>query len=336
MNGKISAKCGNDDKPDISDAVHDRPHDAAVNIRSDACCGELIRSFAEFSDGARLMIVGNHRAVSADHLLHRAVQLPQEHLALPRKFPHLPGKDFGRNQRQKHSRAAEQRQLPAIPQHDRHRPHDRQHARKQRRQRLRNRRGNVFDIVGHAAHDVSVGVGIQICHRQIRNFIKQLLPHPFYNSLAEPRAEYALQQLAAAVQQIDAQHEGQHGQHFALIRAGNSVDGFALQAGRQNAAKRSENHNGQHAENQLSFPDKIPGNSLERSTGMLRMLCLHKMLMAIHAGNIALRRLLFFLFTHLPLLPLQSANHKYPDRRHSSPATHRAYRLREFSRFPAR
>ena len=45
--------------------------------------------------------------------------------------------------------------------------------------------GHVFNVVGHAAHDIAVRMGIQIFNRKIYDLVKQLFAHAFDNALAQ-------------------------------------------------------------------------------------------------------------------------------------------------------
>ena len=80
---KISPENGNDDKTDIPDTVHHRPHNAAEDIRFDPCFCEGISRGAKIRHCDILMVVCYHRAVPGNHFLHSPVQPAQKLLAFP-------------------------------------------------------------------------------------------------------------------------------------------------------------------------------------------------------------------------------------------------------------
>ena len=176
------------------------------------------------------------------------------------------------------------------------------------------RGGEVLNIVRHAAHDVAVGMGIQIAHRQIHQLGEEFLPHVLHHPLAEPRADDALQKLAQTVQQIHAKHQEHNAQQIARPHPCDRVDGPALQAGRVHAAKGPENDDGQHTDDHGPFPGKIGKNALQGGAEMLRVLYLGKAVRTIHTGHIPAGQLLIFGFIHGDRPPLPSEIDKWPGR----------------------
>ena len=332
VHGEVSAEGRDDDEPDVADAVHDGAHDAAEDVRADARFGQGIGGLAEGAGGHVLMVVGHHRAVAGDHFLHRAVQLAQEHLSLAGELAHVPGEDPGGHQRQDHRGAAEQRQLPAVAEHDRHRARDGQHAGEQRRQGLGDCGGDVLDIVGHAAHHVAMGVGIQVAHGKIHHPAEQLLAQLADDPLAQVRADEPLQQLAAAVHQVHQQHPTNRPAQAAHGFPGDHIDGPALQAGGVHAAHRAQNHRRQHAQHHGLLPGKVDDHAPERGAHVFRVLHLGEARAPVHAGDGALHQLLI---SHAAHPPLPSANRRCPGRSCRWPTAPHGCRRRLRGRPPA-
>ena len=94
VDGEIAAEGCDDDEADVADAVHDRPHDAAEHVGADARFRQRVGSLTKLLGGDILVVVGYDGSIAGDHLLHGAVELAQELLALSGKLPDLSGQDF--------------------------------------------------------------------------------------------------------------------------------------------------------------------------------------------------------------------------------------------------
>ena len=173
---------------------------------------------------------------------------------------------------------------------------------------------------------------VKILHRQIDNLAEKLFSHTAHNALAQIGAAQALQQLAAAVKQIDRQHKQQRMSQRSFHSAGNHVDGFALQARRIDAAQRTEDNDGQHTDNQCLFPCKIGQNPLQGAAYILGILHLYKAVMSGCTWNTAFN---CSHFTHGFHLHFQSENDKCPDRSGKIAAMPHGCRRLLYSRYAA-
>ena len=228
MEGEIPAHSGNDDEADIADAVGQRAHDAADRVGLNPGLGHTVGEPDKLLRHLRLPAESRHGPVPGDHLLHMAVELSQKLLPAAGRTAHPPGQEPGSRHRQQHHDQTQQRQLPAVPQHHRHGTHDGQRAGEQGGQRLGDCGGDILNIIGHPADQVAAGVGVQILHGQVNGLVKEVLAHPPDDALAQPRAEQALDQLAAAIEQIAAQHQSRRQKQPPLSLAGDNVNGSAL------------------------------------------------------------------------------------------------------------
>ena len=80
VDGKVAAESGDNDKTDVADAVHDRPHNTAANFGADTCFCEPVGNVAEFFRGLLLPVIGHHGAVTVDDFFHCAVHTAQQGL----------------------------------------------------------------------------------------------------------------------------------------------------------------------------------------------------------------------------------------------------------------
>ena len=136
--GEEAAHRRDDDKPDVADEVHDRPHRPAEDLRLDARLRQLIRNAVKAVDDGLLLVVGDHRAVAGDHLLHRAVEGAEQLLAAAEEAAHRPREVFRRHNVEHDRQAGQKRQLPAVAHHHHHRAENGEHAGHHRAERLGN------------------------------------------------------------------------------------------------------------------------------------------------------------------------------------------------------
>lgn len=283
----------------------------ALAMASSCRFRQCVRGGAELVCGLLLVVISHHRPVAGDHFLHCTVQRAQELLAAEGKFPYLLGQKFGGADGQQHSDAAQQRQLPAVPEHHGNGAAHHQDAGEQGGQGLGHRGGDVFDVVGHAAYEISVGVGVQISHRQLHDLAEQFLLHPFDDALTQAGADPPLYQLAGTVQEIRCQHPQKDRGQRSWPRSGDDIDGPALQAGRIDTAGGAQRHGSQHPGHQFFLPGKIRRYPPQGIRGVLRVLHLCETGgPVVPAGNVAFHQLGV---SHCRSPPLRSGNSRYPD-----------------------
>ena len=165
--GEIAAEGRHDHKADVADAVHHRAHGTAEDLRLPADLRQLVGVLVELLHHVRLLVVGDDGAVAGDHLLRVAVQLALQRGALAEDLAHHLAHLVGHQHGEDHRQHGHKGELPAVDEHDGHGPHQRQHAGDQRAEALGNGGGDVLHVVGHAAHDIAVGVGIEIGDGQV-------------------------------------------------------------------------------------------------------------------------------------------------------------------------
>ena len=134
--------------------------------------------FVQLGEGVFLLTVGLQRLLPGDHLLRKAVELPQP--AGPQTeqgmglFADPPGDEHG----QGHRHHKDQHQLRRDAQHHDQRPRHRNDAGKDLHQIGAQGAVDGVGIVGNAADDIAHRVAVEIAHRQIRQPPEHIPPHP--------------------------------------------------------------------------------------------------------------------------------------------------------------
>ena len=226
--GKPCAEGCHDDKGAVVQHVHDRPHGVADNVRDDPRAGQFISRPVKFRDGLLLQIVGRHGPAGRHLLLDDAVEGAEECLPLQVILPHQGGHDPGRRHGKDHRGAGQKRQRHAEQKHDDHGADQRQDAGEHGGQRLADDVGDIFRVIRHAAHDIAVGVGVQIRDRQTDDLCEQFLPHPPHHVPGKLRREVALQKGRRGMDHIEEDHGGKHRRDPVKVPADEAVDGPGL------------------------------------------------------------------------------------------------------------
>ena len=247
-----AAEGSHNDKGQVVDHVHHRPHGIADAVADDADAGKLVAGGVELGHGLVLQVIGGDGLAGGDLFLYDAVEAAEKLLTLKIVLPHRLGDDIGQHDREQHRHTGQQRQRNAVAQHHDNRADQRQHAREQGREAGRDDVRDVFRVVGHAAHHVAVRMAVQIGDRQRKHLAEEIGAQAIDDALRQPRREIALQQGGPAVQKIQKQHPAQNGRDGVKGRADQVVDGLALETRRQHAGDHPE-HNGKREKNDI-FP----------------------------------------------------------------------------------
>ncbi len=269
---KPGAEHRHDDEGEVAEHIHHRAHHVADDLGDDAGAGQGVGGLGEGLHGLGLLVVGGDGAGIGHHLLHGAVDLAQQLLALHVIFSHIFGDDPGEHHRQHDGGAAQQRQRHAVPQHHRQRADQRQNAGEQGAEGLGDHIGDILRVVGHAAHDVAVGVVVDIADGQGHDLPEQIRAHPPHHPLAQGGAEIALDQRGNALGQIEDQHGGEDGRQIAEDPGNDPVHRLALDAGGHHGADhRHGDHCCQQA-HQRQLRAEILQQPAEGSTGVFGLL----------------------------------------------------------------
>ena len=238
--GKPRAEGRDDHEGEVVDHVHQRPHGVADHIGNDAGFGQRIAGLSKVADGRILEIIGRDGLCGADLLLHNAVELAQQHLPLEVIAPHEHGHHTRHEDRQQHRHAGQQRQRDAVAEHHDHRADEHQHAGEQGRQRGTDDVGDIFGVVGHAAHEVAVRVIVQIGDGKRDDLAEKLCTQPINDPLTEACGQKALQERGNAVENIHAEHHAENRRDGLKVPCHKIIDGAAQQARCDDAGRDAE------------------------------------------------------------------------------------------------
>ncbi len=173
--------------------------------------------------------------IAGDHFLHLGVQIAKDHLLFDEVFPHKGGQ-FHRNddgQRDGHKR--DNRHTPIVGEEHHKCADESQHTRNEGGDGLRNRIGNIVDIVCHTAHDVAAGVIVRIADREVGDLPEQIFAQGEYRRLRNFRGSKTLQHRHEGACHIHDSHQHEIFDktveiHMKLSAGqGNRVNGFSLQ-----------------------------------------------------------------------------------------------------------
>ncbi|MPN05009.1 hypothetical protein SDC9_152258 [bioreactor metagenome] len=106
---------------------------------------------------------------------------------------------------------------------------------------------HIVDVVGKAAHQLAVGVGVEILQGQGLQLCKQVPPKGRHGALGNPNHHPGIGKAQSRAEKIDSPH---HGQHFCktgkIARENIVVDQRAHQIGPAHAARRAEENTNRH------------------------------------------------------------------------------------------
>ena len=256
-------------KGHIVEHVHHRPHGIADDLCDDSCFRQVIGGLREFPHRFFLLIVRCHRSVEVDFLHHDPIDRSQQFL-----LPQIIFADtFGNDPREQHGEdddgAGDQGQLPGIDQHDREGSHQHEHAGAQGAERRGHNVGNVLRVVGHAAHQVPVGMVVQIGDRQAQHLSEEIAAHPFDDPLAEMGTDVFLQQRKRAVEQVHDDHQNKKTRKGIKLFRGDAVDGAALQRRSDDGSGGSHRHADEQDHEPSGLRPEISDQASERPASVL-------------------------------------------------------------------
>ena len=200
-----------------------------------------------------------------------AVQLAEQGGPLAVDLAHHGGHLFRHQHGQQHAHHGDQRELPAVKEHDRHGAGQGHHAADQRAEALGHGHGDVLHVVGHAAHDVAAGVRVEVGDRQVVDLVEQVVPHPPHDALAQARRQQRLRKSRADVDEKDSEQRErkliQQVPRLVLDR----IDRAALHGGRGKRQKRYGDHGDQHARQQFFLAAEIGQQALHGALHVFRL-----------------------------------------------------------------
>ena len=137
--------------------VHQRSHGGGQDAGGHAGLRELLVGLVKVVNHVFLAAEHLHDARAAYRFLHDAVQLAQTGLLLLEEPARALGHGAGNQQAHGDGDAADQRQLPAEPEHHIQAHDQRDHGGENLCDRVGQHAGDVVHVVGQAAHQLAVG-----------------------------------------------------------------------------------------------------------------------------------------------------------------------------------
>ncbi len=206
--------------------------------------------------GLLLVVKGLDHLHALDHLLDIAVYRAQGGLLLGEIFPAA----LAEHGEHSHDRAQHdqggQEQQGGQGDHHGHHAHKGDHAGDQLHHRLLQRHLHVVRVVGEAAHQFAVGVGVKVAQGQLLELVEQLLSHPVAALLGQLGHQVGLDVGTRRRQQIDPhepQAAGRQTGPVGLPRgpgAGDPVDDGLLQIGARHPKQGGRHHADQRGDEQ--------------------------------------------------------------------------------------
>ena len=197
---------------DLGDVAHHRAHDAAEEQGLRLLFAQVVVQAAELLLAHALVVEHLHDLLSGHGLLDVAVDRAQRRLlggvepatALHDEHAAL------EEQRQEHH--GDQRQPDVGVDHHHQRAQQRGCAGDHRNHRVVQHGADVVHVVGEAAHDFAVVVGVEVAHGQLLQLLKQVVADALHGALGHAHHQPVLQKGRQHRHQVGAQQHDQHRQ----------------------------------------------------------------------------------------------------------------------------
>ncbi len=295
------ARDDDQEKADVVDDVHERTHNAAEDLRLDAGFAKLAADLAEALLRDLLAGERHDRAVAHDAFLNLCVELTEKLLLSDEIAAHALGDERGHENGDGNGDDADERHFPASVEHDGERADDDDQAGNERGNGLGDGIRDIFDIVGHTAHDVAVGMVVDVFDGELFDAAEKVVTHRADRSLRELCGKAALREGEARGKHVEDRDQRKDLAHGFEIHAGKAVDEFHITAlhgvgreivqrfGLKNGGSESDERGNDNAddhdeEQNLAFSD-IGEQSSDGLLHIFRFFNRHGTASAAHAGS---------------------------------------------------
>ena len=206
-----AAHDGDSDEDDVSE-VHDGGHqDVAVAVGFVRVTIELVVDLFEVLLGSLLVTEHLDDLLSVDHLLDETFRLAHGILLAHEVFRALGADELGDEHHDRDAREHHQREIDAGDEHGHEQGEDADQREQPLRHALRDELSQRVDVVGVVAHDVAVGVGVEIFDGQGLHLVEHVLADVFQKALRDDSHEAGVGEGAQYAERIDARHDARDG-----------------------------------------------------------------------------------------------------------------------------
>ena len=197
----------------------------------------LVVQLAEFPPGNVFVVKDLDDLQAIDHFLHIAVDGTQGRLLAHEVYTAFAADDLDDAHHGKEEAHRHQRQQRVEPNHHTQHTHKLQHAGDEACKAVVDDFADSFNIVGETAHQIAVGIGVEILQRQRLQLVKQILSQGGHGLLGYVDHNTGIGEGTQGAHCIDSTHQHQHFQKARKIAGDNVViDNGLHQVAAHNAA----------------------------------------------------------------------------------------------------
>jgi len=148
--------------------------------------------------------------LSVHHLFYKALGLAERDLLLQEEFARFTADVLRDEEHDEHAEEHDERQPDAVIEHDAEQEYQHGDREKEVRYALRNELADGVHVVGVMAHDVAVGVRIEILDGQALHAVEQIRSQPMQKALRYDGHQLRVQRVRADAQHVDADHRADY------------------------------------------------------------------------------------------------------------------------------
>ena len=208
--GQETAHAAGDGVVDIGEVAHGRHHGAGVSLGPGGRLAVGLVALPETLLGGRLMVEDLDDLLALDHLLDIAVHRAQRGLLLGKVPAAAAAHHFHHPQHHHQHGKGDEGQHRAQDDHHGDGAHEVQRAGDEASEAVVEGLGDSVDIVGIAAHELAVGVGVEVLQGQILHPVKEIGTDLGHRVLGHMHHDAGIAEGAGRAGDIHRPHKGQH------------------------------------------------------------------------------------------------------------------------------
>ncbi len=207
---QYAAHAGGDGIADLAGVAHDGAHDAAPEHRADLLVAHIVVEHIELLDAGALVVEHLDDLLAVDGLLDVAVDSAQRRLLRRIVLVARRADPAAQLHEQRHEHHRDERQPNVGVEHHGERADQRHRAGNDAQQAVIQHGADVVHVVGEAAHDLAVVLGVVKAHRQRLQLVEQVVAQLLNRALRHLDDQPALEIRAGDADQIGRAQQRQH------------------------------------------------------------------------------------------------------------------------------
>ena len=272
---------------DLGDVAHHRAHDAAEEQGLRLLFAQVVVQAAELLLAHALVVEHLHDLLSGHGLLDVAVDRAQRRLLGGVEAAAALHDEHAALEEQRNEHHGDQRQPDVGVDHHHQRAHQRGRTGDHRNHRIVQHLADVVHVVGEAAHDFAVVVGVEVAHGQLLQLGEQIPANALHGALGHAHHQPVLQKGRQHAHDVGAQQHDQHRQQGAdalrrrNIQVGHLVEDRAQQIACDHRRRRAQKQAQQHDDQPRPVPSDVGEDAADGLACILRLAHRHTLARAM-------------------------------------------------------